>query len=129
MGRIIDSKAKVMSMEAWIYLADISETLKIWSVVIATLSVCALAFLGIVHYASGDGDDDEKKHMKSLKYMTVLTIFFLTCSIFIPTKNTLYAITAVSLSKEIGLNKTAEKALKLLDSKLDKVIAEKNLSK
>lgn len=122
-----------MSAIMWfLYLADVVSAIGIISglaifIPIVLLSVVTLIFT--ITYCNGDIDEDKKaffsKVVKRLCIVLSVAIFF---NIVTPSKNTIYMMLGVqvtgNLIQEASKSPITEKALQLLESKLDEAIKE-----
>ena len=106
-----------------IYLADLSEKM---SVLLAVSSTLFFLFIFFIFMLTDIGGEDKIKKMleRGVKLLIPVAIF----AFLYPSKNTLY-IAASAKAGQIGIERlqgsdTLEKAIKLLNKKLDEALAE-----
>lgn len=101
-----------------VYLADIVDTLKITAIVLIVLSVIVLWLLvGL----KSDNIDVPKWQIKTAGTVLVLSIII---NIFTPSKQTIYIMLGVKTTGVILDQPVTQKAIKLLEEKIDKELDE-----
>ena len=122
-----------MSAIMWfLYLADVVNSIGFISglaVFITTIGICVATLIFTITYCNGDIDEDKKaffgKIIKKLCIVISIAIFF---NVVTPSKNTIYMMLGVqvtgNLIQEASKSPITEKALQLLESKLDEAIKE-----
>ena len=101
-----------------VYLADIVGTLKITAIVLIVLSVIVLWLLvGL----KSDNIDVPKWQIKTAGTVLVLSIII---NIFTPSKQTIYIMLGVKTTGVILDQPVTQKAIKLLEEKIDKELDE-----
>jgi hypothetical protein len=122
-----------MSAIMWfLYLADVVSSIgDISGLIILIIGVALVVAIPIyvVAYNNGDVKEENKpfyaKLLKRLSIILSITIFF---NVVIPSKNTIYMMLGVqvtgNLIQEASKSPITEKALQLLESKLDEAIKE-----
>lgn len=122
-----------MSAIMWfLYLADVVSaivTISGLAVFITTVAICVATLIFTIAYSNGDINEDKKaffsKVVKRLCIVLSVAIFF---NVVTPSKNTVYMMLGVqvtgNLIQEASKSPITEKALRLLESKLDEAIKE-----
>jgi hypothetical protein len=122
-----------MSAIMWfLYLADVVSaivTISGLAVFITTVAICVATLIFTIAYSNGDINEDKKaffsKVVKRLCIVLSVAIFF---NVVTPSKNTVYMMLGVqvtgNLIQEASKSPITEKALQLLESKLDEAIKE-----
>lgn len=122
-----------MSAIMWfLYLADVVNSIGFISglaVFITTVVICVATLIFTIAYSNGDINEDKKaffsKVVKRLCIVLSVAIFF---NVVTPSKNTIYMMLGVqatsNLIQEASKSPITEKALQLLESKLDEAIKE-----
>ena len=115
-----------------LYLADVVDSIGFISglaVFITTVAIWVTLFIFTIAYCNGDINEDRKsflsKVVKRLCIALSVAIFF---NVVTPSKNTIYMMLGVqvtgNLIQEASKSPITEKALQLLESKLDEAIKE-----
>ena len=102
-------------------MIDLLGAVGVWSGIVGSLFLILTVVACIVAQDSTYRNDDEKKP-KVMKIAKQMGLFFLLCStvsMIIPSKNTMYLMTAASWADKSQL---PEKVVKALEVKLDKII-------
>ena len=122
-----------MSAIMWfLYLADVVDSIGFVSgltVFIITVALSVTSLIFTIAYCNGDIDEDKKaffgKVVKKLCIVISIAVFF---NVVTPSKNTIYMMLGVqvtgNLIQEASKSPITEKALQLLESKLDEAIKE-----
>lgn len=106
-----------------LYLADLSEKIGVL-LIASSMLLSVFAFFWLMPANFDDEDQVKKKLGRGIKLLIPIVVF----AFLYPSKNTLY-IAASAKAGQIGIEKlqgsdTLEKAIKLLNKKLDEALAE-----
>lgn len=127
-----------MSAIMWfLYLADVVNSIGFISglaVFITTVAICVTALIFTIAYCNGDIDEDKKTFFtKAVRKFSIILLVSIVFNVVTPSKNTIYMMLGVqvtgNLIQEASKSPITEKALQLLESKLDEAIKENTPNK
>lgn len=105
----------------WIYLADVSYSIKIFTIVFGVLFIA----IGLVLYFGSEDiyydDEDVEKGCKTGKYIVVISIILLLLGCLLPTKNTCYSMIAAKIVTTDNVNYTKEQVVDFIDEITDAI--------
>jgi hypothetical protein len=109
-----------MSIETFIYLANVSENLSCLMLVF-TLVTFLVGGIFCIHAFSEETDNRYKVLTIVLTTFTTLSI----TSVMLPNRQTMYLMAGASVAKDAINSSTGQKVKQLIDKELDKLIAPK----
>lgn len=107
-----------------LYLADISHSLRGLLTLVAVLSLFACIIAAVLAYLS-DCEDDNISGRYFLKKFLWIPILCSLLVVFLPSKNTMYAIAASEIGEQVLKSSTMSKAQKAVDAWLDEQVSPK----
>lgn len=108
----------------WIfYWAEVSETMKIVSLLLLVAIIIGGVIIFMIYGSDIDfeNETENRKFFKRLRLTIVMALFFLICTIIIPSEETIYKMTIASYVTEDNYHKGKKEVKELIDYICDKI--------
>lgn len=101
-----------------IYLAEVSEGVKVMFALIGVIALCLLAVVSFVLFIEDDWDEYNGK----VKRAITLSFVAIALSIFIPSSKAIYMIAGSEIGEDALTSERGRRIIDILDQKIDEIV-------